>query len=923
MKNQIIVGVVLSVLAFLLYANTIGHDYNMDDDLVTMSHPRTSHGFADIKEIFTSYYFENTIGNQYEYRPITHLSFAIEHQFFGESALVSHLINVFLYALTAFLLFATLRSLWPQYSIVLPAVVTAFFVVHPLHTEAIASIKNREEILAFIGGISALYFGLKYVRQVKVVWLLLFVLMMVFGVLSKRSILPFIILIPVILVWFNQVKNVTLLLLALPIAIMVYLFSPNSSVLVNVLVSGFVVLAPFVAKYVIEGLDSVKELGQTLLANAKSDFAVNKFSAEPVKKWSPLALVLSLAVAAFGVWLISMDFRIGAVVVLVVLSLLALTQGTTNKLLTYLILIAYIAILGFTTGQYLVVGLPLILLAIELLKYKNAGLALSVFLVLITIPFQFFLEDDQVRFLTTAFLVGFGTMVIWMANKWPKAKWLVWFYIILAVVELVQGPTEVIRWLTMLLVAGFFLSQYVTWLHKNYQKILGVVVPAFIIVMLSTNGYFTYNKTNSLASKPPPPENYEQIDGIRQGTFVPGAGRVLAYVENPLVDEKSLSVKLGTSAGVMGYYAMLMVYPRNLNFYYGYDTVQVFSLSDVWPALLLLLLILLPIAALARARRYPILSFGVFLFVASLFAISNLGVLVAGIVAERLAYTAVLGFSIILAWILMKVLKVDFSRFNGFKAINPVFYILVIVILGAFGARTVVRNMDWKDRLTLFSTDVDMNSRSAKGLQLLGFEYLRLAMDYPQNEARYNGAAEKLFRKAIDVYPDFHSAVYNLGYLKAFQGDCNAAIPWLKRAADLEPFYPAGQFHYASCLNELGRVQEAVIHYEKCLAQDPYYEPAYANLSYAYYQLGDYDQSIQTNQNAIKRFPNSADPYINIGKALLTLNKPYDALNYFEQAYTLAPNDLNLVLTLEDLHSQIGDPQKAAFYHSRALQLGQ
>ena len=95
------------ILAFSLYANTIFNDYNLDDTLVTQNHRLTSKGISAIPEIFEAFYYEDAMGYKYGYRPITHASFAVEHSLFGESAAVSHTINVFLYAITCLLIFLT------------------------------------------------------------------------------------------------------------------------------------------------------------------------------------------------------------------------------------------------------------------------------------------------------------------------------------------------------------------------------------------------------------------------------------------------------------------------------------------------------------------------------------------------------------------------------------------------------------------------------------------------------------------------------------------------------------------------------------------------------------------------------------------------------------------------------------------------
>lgn len=933
MKNQIIVGVVLSMLAFLLYANTLGHEYNMDDDLVTINHPRTSQGFSDIPEIFTSYYFENTIGNQYEYRPVAHLSFAIEHQLFGESPFVSHLVNVLLYALTALLLFVTLRWLWPNYSILLPILVTAFFVAHPLHTEVVASIKNREEILAFIGGICALYFSLRYIQSSKWLWLLPYVLLVVFGVLSKRSVLPFLMLLPVILIWFHRVKNWQLVLLSIPVTVLVYLFSPNSNIGINVLFSGFVLVAPVSLNLF---WNSVKLRSVWNDFNWKAKLAIikkNILSGPSASEHNldangivvnRLLIGLVILFILFSIYPVQHGRWTPAVLLMFVSGSLLFSLSGKYRYAGLILFHLWLLILAAITGNYNFVFIPIAPLVFELLQKQKLALPLALFMVVLGVPLFVLSKTIGYVPLEIFMITSLVALVIVLSKKVPAIIYILYVAAIINVVLIFQGRiNETASW-PILLGTLYYLSQHKKFICKGYNLIAGIMLPVVILfVLFKINAFALESGSDNVAANLPVNNSadFEQIDGIRQGTFVPGAGRVLSFVENPLVGETSESAKMATSTKVMGYYLYLMVYPADLNFYYGYDTISVVRLEDVWPALLLAIFILLPLLSIIKARQYPVITFGVFLFTTSLFAVSNFGVLVAGIVAERLAYIAVLGFAIIIAWALMKLLKVSLKSFDGYKKLSPILYVLVVVILIAMGTRTVTRNYDWKDRLTLFSTDVNSASRSAKALQLLGFEYFRLALLDPQIEQRYLKLAEQNYLRAIDVYPQFHNAIYNLGYLEAVKGDCKAALPWLKKAAEIEPFFPAGQFHYASCLGELGQLQDAAIHYEKCIVQDPYYEPAYANLSYTYYQLGQFDKSMQINEAAIRYFPNSPEPYLNIGKTYLTMNMPYKAMEFFERAYPLAPNDYNLVLTLADLHSQIGDPQKAAFYQQRAMEL--
>jgi tetratricopeptide (TPR) repeat protein len=70
----------------------------------------------------------------------------------------------------------------------------------------VASLKNRDELLAFICGLGSLWFMLEYAEKHKVWYSLLAVLIFFIGYLCKSSILPFLFLIPLVLYFFTRMK---------------------------------------------------------------------------------------------------------------------------------------------------------------------------------------------------------------------------------------------------------------------------------------------------------------------------------------------------------------------------------------------------------------------------------------------------------------------------------------------------------------------------------------------------------------------------------------------------------------------------------------------------------------------------------------------------------------------------------------------
>ena len=173
--NQQLHKVLIFVLAFLLYGNTITHDYAQDDAIVIQNNDYTKEGVSGIGKILAHDTFlgffkqKKSLVAGGRYRPFSLVTFAVEYQFFGLNPTVSHFVNVLLYGLTGILLYIVLLQLFNpngnpmnQKGIFIALAATVLFVTHPIHTEAVANIKGRDEILCLLGSLGALYYVLKH-----------------------------------------------------------------------------------------------------------------------------------------------------------------------------------------------------------------------------------------------------------------------------------------------------------------------------------------------------------------------------------------------------------------------------------------------------------------------------------------------------------------------------------------------------------------------------------------------------------------------------------------------------------------------------------------------------------------------------------------------------------------------------------------
>jgi len=141
----------LGIIAFALFANTLMHGFVLDDEAVITKNRFVMEGLGGISKLFTTYYWEGYWSNNAGlYRPLSLVMFAVEWSISPNNPFIHHAVQVLLYSVCIVVLFRVMRKLLPGMSVWVPFSVTLLFAVHPIHTEVVANIKSRDEILCFL-----------------------------------------------------------------------------------------------------------------------------------------------------------------------------------------------------------------------------------------------------------------------------------------------------------------------------------------------------------------------------------------------------------------------------------------------------------------------------------------------------------------------------------------------------------------------------------------------------------------------------------------------------------------------------------------------------------------------------------------------------------------------------------------------------
>lgn len=233
---------IIFAFSFAIYSNTLWNRYAIDDTIVVTDNKYTKKGFGGLKEHFTHDMFEGFFGERGaklvsggRYRPLSMASLAVEYEIVRKargdkrdvidekniimsetdpylSPFLSHFINILLFAFTGLILFYLLNQLFqkgkntPFYAS-LAFIITMLYAAHPIHTEAVANIKGRDEVMCMMFSLLSLVFAVKYVKTQNIVHLIIGAVIYFIALLSKENAITFLAVIPLVYYFFTKAET--------------------------------------------------------------------------------------------------------------------------------------------------------------------------------------------------------------------------------------------------------------------------------------------------------------------------------------------------------------------------------------------------------------------------------------------------------------------------------------------------------------------------------------------------------------------------------------------------------------------------------------------------------------------------------------------------------------------------------------------
>jgi tetratricopeptide (TPR) repeat protein len=327
------------------------------------------------------------------------------------------------------------------------------------------------------------------------------------------------------------------------------------------------------------------------------------------------------------------------------------------------------------------------------------------------------------------------------------------------------------------------------------------------------------------------------------------------------------------------------VFPHPLIYDYSYNS---FPLNDGinLPILIGILTVLAMIAIIVITyKKHPIISFSILFIFAALSLYTNIFFTIGAAKAERFTFLASLGFCLILAYVIAKILKLEVYPSNISQNSNKNYFYVLGAILMLYSVKTISRNSDWKDNITLYTHDVELNPMSAKTHYYLGNE---------------------LIKKIAEEESD---SLKKIDYL-------NKGILEVRKSVAIFPEYSDGHTQIGVGYFKMNNMDSAAVYFNKGLQYNPNNSVALSNMGAYYFNKGRYAEAIEIYDKTLLLNPRFIDAMVNLGSCYGASGRFNEALVWFTKAYELDPNNKKAITFLAITYQNMNQPEKAAYYQN-------
>lgn len=409
---------------------------------------------------------------------------------------------------------------------------------------------------------------------------------------------------------------------------------------------------------------------------------------------------------------------------------------------------------------------------------------------------------------------------------------------------------------------------------------------------------------------------------MKKGLLSGKATREMLYFENPLAYEGNFMDRITVAFYSSWFYLEMLIFPVNLSFYYGYNQIPMATFSNwqVWAAIIFFIPV--GIYGFIQFLKRKVIGLGIVIWFGVMLGVINLLFPIVGIVADRFTYIFSIGFCIVVAYSLLKIFKIDTSNTTVGIKLPTTFVLTILAIMVVYSSRTIARNPNWHDKLTLYENDIEHLSESAKAHALIANTiYPELSLEFRKNPnmALYKKDIDKIiyhYQEALRIDSTYLTSINNLGSVYVnFLQDYEKAINYCSKAVTIDSSYVEAHINLAFSYHQLGKHDLALTHYVKVIELTPENMSTYEKFMNIARDSDNAQLGVNLLKNLEGKIPDSKVLFVSLANLYSLLPNSHEfTIYYFEKAFQLDPSDKQLCTHIHRLHLNAGNFERANQY---------
>ncbi len=364
-------------------------------------------------------------------------------------------------------------------------------------------------------------------------------------------------------------------------------------------------------------------------------------------------------------------------------------------------------------------------------------------------------------------------------------------------------------------------------------------------------------------------------------------GKVAPVLQHPNL---SWSQTIYSAFSSIADYTRLLVWPAHLSAFHAFHPSNPLGDPRVLAGIAIFAATI--VALLKLQAKSPPAAFATLWIGVLLGPVLNARWMASNVLTERYLYLPSVGFSWLVGWCAVQAWDALAPLRTPLRGLR---FVVATLITGAAvlgSARTISRNTDWRNDLTLYTRTLEIDPDAHVIRSNLGGVYFDLGQaeragreweialaGKPDNVVTMNALgmlytqqgryaeARAMFHRAIAAKPLWGPAHYNYGLLLQKTGDTNRALDEFRSAVQLSPLDATARRRYGEALLASRNLSDAEVQLTSAVDLEPSLE-SLQSLAHAYLRAEKYAQAEMVLRRTVKEFPFDSTAHFELARLL-------------------------------------------------------